>query len=442
MSSTESMKNFILPLFVIVVCQEYPYIPQTDDESLAPCPSDYTDGDDGQCYKLYTNNSNYADASDRCQQEGSNLVSIYDKQKNSFIVQMAKSAGLIIWIGLKCINPYGGYPCVWEGDLQQNLPRYTNFFEGNPNSIGECVLLMIGGEADGKWVSANCEYMRIGFICQVARKKLCGDYTEYKEGRKCYKHISRNLTLEEAEQHCQLDCGHLASIHNIEENSFVYNMLKDHELAYAYAYAYLGLTVANDEFSWMDNTTFDYDNFGVNNTALGRCVAMSLEEETVDAAEWISAPCDHSLPFVCQRARGACFNITSYSELPLPTMAPGSCGTPQFFEQNGTIYSPGYPEFYRGLKSCFYIMTVSPGGLVRIRFLHLNIHPRSTIKLYNSVIDIIPSDTVPLQTPPTKYFQSSTNVMKMVFVSPPQPQGPYYEPIEYPSAWKAEFSEI
>ncbi|CAJ0591983.1 unnamed protein product [Cylicocyclus nassatus] len=298
------MRNFILPLFVIVVCQEYPYVPQTgegtldssntenDNESLAPCPSDYTDGDDGQCYKLYAKNSNYADALDQCQQDGSNLVSIYDNEKNNFIVQMAKNAELIVWIGLKC-TPH--LYCVWEDD-QQNSLRYTNFFQGNPNSIGECVLMMIGGAADGKWVSANCEYMRIGFICQVARKKLCGDYTEYKEGRKCYKYISRNLTLEEAEQHCQLDCGHLASVHNIEENSFVYHMLKDKA-----HYAYLGLTVANDEFLWMDNTTFDYHNFGVNNTALGQCVAMCLKKEIVDAAEWISAPCDHGLPFVCQR---------------------------------------------------------------------------------------------------------------------------------------------
>ncbi|KHJ85017.1 hypothetical protein OESDEN_15262 [Oesophagostomum dentatum] len=74
--------------------------------------------------------------------------------------------------------------------------------------------MMIGKVTKGKWLSADCDHMKVGFVCQVARKELCGDYQEYAEGRKCYKKIDQSLSQDEAERYCQNECGHLASIHN------------------------------------------------------------------------------------------------------------------------------------------------------------------------------------------------------------------------------------
>ncbi|CAJ0591984.1 unnamed protein product [Cylicocyclus nassatus] len=352
---------FILSFFVMVIAQ--------DGEGLAPCPSDYKDGDNGQsCYKLYTNRSTYEDASKQCQRDGGRVVLIEDEQSNNFIMRMAK-ADLMIWIGLRCTQPYAS-ACLWYGSLRAPY-MYTNFFQGNPNDIDECVLMMIGAVANGEWVSADCD-MKSSFICQVTRKKLCGDYSEYKKGRKCYKQMNQNFSLEEAEQHCQKDCGHLASIHNLEENWLFYQLMKGH------SYARLGLKFDNDEFSWTDKTTFDYNNF----------------------------------------ARGACYNRTSVSKLSSPTMAPTTCDETLIFEQNGTIYSPG--------------------KFVRIRFPHLNIHPDSSINLYNTVIDTLPFYQVSFRTPPTMYFRSSTNVLKMVFVPPPNPENNWRN--DFPSVWRAEFS--
>ncbi|CAJ0591979.1 unnamed protein product [Cylicocyclus nassatus] len=437
----------ILPLFITVVAEEYEYLLGTDDphlyndapldsssedvsHSLAPCPTNYLDGDDGKCYKVYTNHSNYVDASHQCQRDGGKLVSVTSAKKNDMIAKMAKDAGVIVWLGMKCIKPHVEY-CAWD-DSSRAPYAYTSFFRGNPNSIGECVLMMIGEIANGKWVSADCDYMRIGFVCQVTRKKYCGDYDEYKKGGTCYKAFNLHLSQEEAEQYCQQDCGHLASVHNFEENQLLYEMAKNNM-----SYARLGLRTVNNELSWGDNSTFDYNNFGVNNTALGDCVAMSLKNEVIRATQWINVPCDQGLPFICQRARGACYNTTS--TLPSSTMAPTTCDEPQYFSQNGTIYSPGFPGLYYGFKSCYYIMTVPSDRNVRIHFPYLNLHPDSCIKLYNSVIDSLPSDSVSFLTPPTKYFQSSTNVMKMVFVPPPNAQEQWYN-VDYSSAWKAEFS--
>ncbi|VDM81284.1 unnamed protein product [Strongylus vulgaris] len=274
---------------------------------------------------------------------------------------MARKAGSLVWLGIKCPHSYRHH-CIWD-ESQAHLQDYSVFFHdhsksvpprpvdvaekysrflieltpqfgqiGNPNSIGECVMMMIGELANGKWVSADCRYMRVAFVCQVARKKLCGDYREYAKGGKCYKRIHQRLSFDEAERYCQQECGHLASIHNAEENEIFHEMFD-----YKGDYGRLGLKQSNDNFSWTDNTTFDYNNFGVNNTKLGDCVAMSLADEIVNATQWINVPCDQGLPFVCQKVRGACFNTTTISEVPPPTMAPTTCDQPQFFDRNGTV---------------------------------------------------------------------------------------------------------
>ncbi|KHJ90542.1 lectin C-type domain protein [Oesophagostomum dentatum] len=94
-----------------------------DDDRLA----NYTDGNDGNCYKVYTNHSNYHDASNQCKSDGGMLVSIHSKEKNNFIKHMAEKAGSLVWLGLKCEHFYWSPICKWS----DNGPStYTEFFEG------------------------------------------------------------------------------------------------------------------------------------------------------------------------------------------------------------------------------------------------------------------------------------------------------------------------
>ncbi|KAK6054447.1 hypothetical protein COOONC_08046 [Cooperia oncophora] len=81
---------------------------------------------------------------------------------------------------------------------------------------------------------------------------------------------------------------------------------------------------------------------------------------------------------------GLCIETTTSS---LVTLAPSTCDTPQFFDGNGTFYSPGYPASSQGVTPCVYVLTVAPQDLVQIHFIDIQLGDGSTIELYNSFVD-------------------------------------------------------
>ncbi|EYC23775.1 hypothetical protein Y032_0015g2825 [Ancylostoma ceylanicum] len=389
------------------------------------CPPSYTDGDDDICYKVYSNHSTYFDASAQCVSDGGRLASIHNAFTNNRIQKMAEDAGTLVWLGLKCADT-DPKNCKWD-DGQGAADAYNAFFQGNPSPVGECVLMMVGGKADGKWISGDCDNMEIGFACQVPKQAACGDYHEY--GGKCYKGYDQRLTQDEAESYCRNECGHLASIHSAQENGIVFALFDGDD-----NYARIGLKQADGSFSWTDNTTYDYNNIGINNPAFGDCIAMSLVDELVEPEKWISILCGQALPFACKREQGACLNPTTTSAPTPATLSPPTCDAPYFLDKNGTFYSPGYPESYRNPKVCIYIMTATPGDVVEIHFFDLQLSTGSSIQLFNTFADPDPFEKITTDIPSNKYFTSTTNVMKMVFVAGNDKAGV--------NRWEAEFSSI
>ncbi|KHJ89373.1 CUB domain protein [Oesophagostomum dentatum] len=175
---------------------------------------------------------------------------------------------------------------------------------------------------------------------------------------------------------------------------------------------------------------------GYNNSALGECVALSLRHEIVKPKEWINVNCDLSLPFVCQRERGACFNSSKTSDPPVIS-SPSNCDETQYLEQNGTIYSPKYPSYYQNSKACYYVVIASPGDLAQIRFDDLQLKQGDAFHIYNALTDSIPFEKITSAIPSTQYIQSTTNVMKVIFV-PGSRTSPYGN-VEGKSRWKVVF---
>ena len=74
----------------------------------------------------------------------------------------------------------------------------------------------------------------------------------------CYKFVvspSDTDTWEKAEYNCQMEGGHLASVHDNEENNFFMVNMKRNTIENAF----LGLHVNNDDqFEWTDGTVADY----------------------------------------------------------------------------------------------------------------------------------------------------------------------------------------
>uniref|UniRef100_A0A158QQP8 C-type lectin domain-containing protein n=1 Tax=Haemonchus placei TaxID=6290 RepID=A0A158QQP8_HAEPC len=369
------------------------------------CPSGYTSGDNDICYKVKLS---YFEASASCESDGGRLVSIHNAFTNNLIQQLAQKEGVLVWLGLKCSDTVAKN-CQWDDGQGPSYP-YDAFYPGNPSVIGSCVLMMIGGQADGKWISGDCDNMQIGFACQVTQQVSlssihdicsCADFTEF--GGQCYQVFDQPLPMATAESLCIEHCGHITSIHSNDENSMISTLVGAQT-----NYVLTGLVrQSSGSYNWTDHTAFDYNNFGNNNPAFGQCVAMSMVNELVNIGKWITVSCGQELPFVCKRGQTTTLSIG--------TLAPSTCDAPQFFDGRGSFYSPGYPASYQGTNPCIYILTVAPEDLVQIHFIDIQLGNGSTLEFYNSFVDTVPFNTISGDVPSSKYFTSSSNVMKMVY---------------------------
>ncbi|CAJ0591695.1 unnamed protein product [Cylicocyclus nassatus] len=204
-----------------------------------------------------------------------------------------------------------------------------------------------------------------------------------------------------------------------------------------------------------DNTSFDYNNIGhkvanrlhprgrlsltvterSDTVATGNCIALSPVSELVPRGKWISVSCTSPLPFICKR-EADCSKPTT----PTPvTLAPSTCDAPYYFtEQNRTFYSPGFPNSYRSCKACYYILTVEQKivgkfqKVVQIHFDYLQLSQGSSIKLFYSISDSTPFMNITTNVSSSLYFNSASNVMKVIFVTGSDGDGI--------NKWKASFS--
>ncbi|KAK6044656.1 hypothetical protein COOONC_17839 [Cooperia oncophora] len=110
---------------------------------------------------------------------------------------------------------------------------------------------------------------------------------------------------------------------------------------------------------------------------------------------------------------GLCIQTTTSS---LVTLAPSTCDTPQFFDGNGTFYSPGYPASPQGVTPCVYVLTVAPQDLVQIHFIDIQLGDGSTIMTLTTMLRRhLLLLAITGNVPSSQYFSSSSNVMKMIY---------------------------
>uniref|UniRef100_A0A8C7DZT9 Macrophage mannose receptor 1 n=1 Tax=Naja naja TaxID=35670 RepID=A0A8C7DZT9_NAJNA len=192
-----------------------------------------------------------------CLQQSSELLTINELHEQAYLTGLTQNADASYWIGLS--NP--DFDNGWQWINEQPL-RYLNWAPGSPSSeTGKnCGLLQ---SRNGKWANNLCE-QKHGYICKRVNSSLLsfflddlkpikcpGDWVGY--AKHCY-HLNRDgKTWKDASVSCQKDGGHLLSIHDIEEYSFVFS-----QLGYKPTDSlWIGL---NDQktssyFEWSDGTT-------------------------------------------------------------------------------------------------------------------------------------------------------------------------------------------
>ncbi|XP_029139017.1 macrophage mannose receptor 1-like [Protobothrops mucrosquamatus] len=240
-----------------------------------------------------------------CQQQHSELLSINELYEQAYLAGLTQNSEANYWIGLN--NP--DFDSGWQWANDQPL-RYLNWAPGSPSlETGKNCGLMQG--RNGKWTNSLCE-KRCGYICKRMNSSIqasapssddlkpvkCPDgWVGY--AKHCY-HLNRDRkTWKDASVSCQKDGGHLLSIHDIEEYSFVFS-----QLGYKPTdNLWIGL---NDKkttsyFEWSDGTTVRFIKWQKGEPTLisdvqEDCVIMSGEN-----GYWADYFCEEELGYICKK---------------------------------------------------------------------------------------------------------------------------------------------
>uniref|UniRef100_UPI0037E8EC41 macrophage mannose receptor 1 n=1 Tax=Semicossyphus pulcher TaxID=241346 RepID=UPI0037E8EC41 len=165
-----------------------------------------------------------------CQQQGGDLLSIVELHEQSYISGLTTALGTSMWIGLHSLDFESGWQ--WSNG---NPFRYLNWAPGHPSSEpGLSCATMNTGKAS-KWESVACT-KKLGYICRKGNSPSLPPPPNKDQPSFCPSHwvpyASNCYYLERSKKMwrdalaaCHKEGGDLASIHNIEEQSFVISQL-------------------------------------------------------------------------------------------------------------------------------------------------------------------------------------------------------------------------
>uniref|UniRef100_A0A803SZJ7 Mannose receptor C-type 1 n=1 Tax=Anolis carolinensis TaxID=28377 RepID=A0A803SZJ7_ANOCA len=245
-------------------------------------------------------------ASKSCQQQSAHLLSITELHEQTYLAGLTSSLTTELWFGLNSLDFNSGWQ--WSNGYPF---RYLNWAPGSPSPEPGKTCGTFNPGKGGKWESLECE-KKLGYICKRGNSTLnnfiipsesnvpfkCPEgWISY--GGHCYK-INRETALwNDALTLCRKEGGDLASIHNVEEYSFIFAQLgyrPTDEL-------WIGLNDLKVQmcFEWTDGTPVTYTKWlpGEPTHATNRqedCVVMKGKD-----GYWADQQCDVKLGFICKR---------------------------------------------------------------------------------------------------------------------------------------------
>ncbi|XP_041817070.1 macrophage mannose receptor 1 [Chelmon rostratus] len=161
-----------------------------------------------------------------CQQQGADLLSIVELHEQSYISGLTNTLGTSLWIGLNSLDFESGWQ--WSNG---NPFRYLNWAPGHPSSEPGLTCATLNAGKASKWESSACT-KKLGYICRKGNStslppppnknqpSFCPSHWVPYAGN-CY-YLERSKKMwRDALAACRTQGGDLASIHNIEEQSFV-----------------------------------------------------------------------------------------------------------------------------------------------------------------------------------------------------------------------------
>ncbi|KAM3593597.1 uncharacterized protein V6R79_016732 [Siganus canaliculatus] len=161
-----------------------------------------------------------------CQQQGADLLSIVELHEQSYISGLVYTLGTSLWIGLNSLD----YDSGWQWS-NGNPFRYLNWAPGHPSTEPGLTCGTLNAGKASKWESSSCS-KKLGYICRRGNStslppppskdqpSFCPSHWVPYAGN-CY-YLERSKKMwSEALSACHKEGGDLASIQNIEEQSFI-----------------------------------------------------------------------------------------------------------------------------------------------------------------------------------------------------------------------------
>ncbi|XP_077159612.1 macrophage mannose receptor 1-like [Paroedura picta] len=241
-----------------------------------------------------------------CQQQSAELLCITELHEQMYLAGLTSKLTTALWFGLNSLDSDSGWQ--WSGG---QAFRYLNWAAGSPSPEPGKSCGTFTPSKGAKWESLECN-KKLGYICKKGNATLnsftipselnvpikCPDGWISYAGF-CYKIYRENNFWNDAVTFCRKEGGDLASIHNIEEYSFIIS-----QLGYQPSdQLWIGLNDLKIQmyFEWSDGTPVIYTKWlpGEPTHASNRqedCVVMKGK-----SGYWADQPCDVKLGFICKR---------------------------------------------------------------------------------------------------------------------------------------------
>uniref|UniRef100_A0A8B9LX51 Mannose receptor, C type 1a n=1 Tax=Astyanax mexicanus TaxID=7994 RepID=A0A8B9LX51_ASTMX len=273
------------------------------------CPTQSTSGWDsdpitGVVYQRNTQSVlTWHQARKSCQQQGADLLSIVELHEQTYISGLTNILGSALWIGLNSLDFESGWQ--WSNG---NPFRYLNWAPGHPSLEPglNCVALNAGKAS--KWESMACN-KKLGYICRKGNSTSTitpsgGNFcptTWVPYSGHCYSIRRNKMMWRDALSACHKDGAELASIHNIEEHSFIisqsgYSKTPTDEI-------WIGLNDQKTQnlFEWSDRTHVTFAKWLVGEPSH----ATNLREDCVlmkgKDGKWADHMCEKEHDFICKK---------------------------------------------------------------------------------------------------------------------------------------------
>ncbi|XP_034616227.1 macrophage mannose receptor 1-like isoform X1 [Trachemys scripta elegans] len=265
-----------------------------------------TDPSTGTHYQINSQSAlTWHQARKSCQQQNAELLSITQMHEQMYLRGLTESMGSALWTGLNRLDLKSGWQWIGGSPF-----RYLNWAPGSPSPESGKICAALNPGRNAKWENWECD-RKLGYICKRGTTSLdsftlpsddlgpikCPDGWMSYAGH-CYMIHREPKIWKEALTSCRKEDGDLASIHNIEDHSFIVSQLgfkPTDEL-------WIGLNDFKVQmfFEWSDGTPVTYTKWQRGEpTRTNRqedCVAVKGQD-----GYWADHLCEKKVGYICKR---------------------------------------------------------------------------------------------------------------------------------------------